>query len=92
VLSRGKSKYFFFPVKWNWICPQATYMQAFAVLRKGWPRIKGVSSALPLSWGFLNYASTAMAKVRSVITWPHYVTLWSNGGGNPHIWISHICC
>jgi hypothetical protein len=44
-----------------------------------------------LTWGFLNYASLAIAKVRSVITWPHYVTLWSNGGGNLHICINHIC-
>ena len=28
----------FLLAKWNWICPEATYMQAFVVLRKGQPR------------------------------------------------------
>ena len=45
----AKANISFLPTKWNWICPEATYMQAFAVLRKGQPRIKGVSSMLPMS-------------------------------------------
>jgi hypothetical protein len=42
-----KANVSFFLAKWNWICPEATYMQAFAVLRKGRPRIKGVSLSFP---------------------------------------------
>jgi hypothetical protein len=30
-----KANIYFLPAKWNWICPEATYMQAFVVLRKG---------------------------------------------------------
>ena len=45
----AKANISFLPAKWNWVCLEATYMQEFVVLRKGWPRIKGVSSALPLS-------------------------------------------
>ena len=45
----AKANISFLPAKWNWICPEATYIQAFVVLRKGRPRIKGVSSALPMS-------------------------------------------
>ena len=45
----AKANISFLPAKWNWICPEAIYMQAFAVLRKGRPRIKGVASALPMS-------------------------------------------
>ena len=52
-LKRGcleaKENISFLLAKWNWISLEATYMQAFAVLRKGRPRIKGVSSALPMS-------------------------------------------
>ena len=25
------------------------------------------------------------------VWWPHYATLWSNGRGCLHMWISHIC-
>ena len=35
-----KANISFLPAKWNWICPEATYMQAFAVLRKGWQGLK----------------------------------------------------
>ena len=45
----AKANISFLPAKWNQIRPEATYMQVFVVLRKGRPRIKGVSSALPMS-------------------------------------------
>jgi hypothetical protein len=45
----AKANISFLLTKWNWIYPEATYMQAFAVLRKGRLRIKGVSSALSMS-------------------------------------------
>jgi hypothetical protein len=45
----AKANISFLLAKWNWICPEDTYMQAFVVLRKGQPRIKCVSSALPMS-------------------------------------------
>ena len=31
----AKANISFLLAKWNWICPEATYMQAFVVLRKG---------------------------------------------------------
>ena len=45
----AKANISFLPAKWSWICPKATYMQAFVVLRKGRPSIKGVSLSLPMS-------------------------------------------
>ena len=51
---KAKANISFLPAKWNWICPETTYMQAFAVLRKGWPRIKGVSCNTPKFVSFEN--------------------------------------
>ena len=45
----AKANISFLPAKWNWICPEATYMQAFAVLKEGQPRIKGVSLSFLMS-------------------------------------------
>ena len=47
--SEAKAKVSFLPSKWNWMRPDATYIQALAVLRKGWPRMRGVSLSFLMS-------------------------------------------
>ena len=65
----AKANIYFLLAKWNQICPEATYMQAFVMLRRGRPRIKGVSSALPISkiiksigiWALLTLTNKSVA-------------------------------